>query len=74
MTNRDVTASDQPASIEIQGLPKRFGAFTAVDNVSFQVRRGEVLGFLGPNSAARSMPLGKTCWKPDRNCGRCSWN
>ena len=57
MTNRDVTASDQPASIEIQGLTKRFGAFTAVDNVSFQVRRGEVLGLLGPNGAGKSTTM-----------------
>ena len=34
---------------EIRGLTKRFGGFTAVDAVSFDVRRGEVLGYLGPN-------------------------
>jgi ABC-2 type transport system ATP-binding protein len=43
--------------IEIDGLTKRFGGFTAVDHVSFQVARGEVLGFLGPNGAGKSTTM-----------------
>ena len=45
------------ALIEIDGLTKRFGAFTAVDSVSFTVARGEVLGFLGPNGAGKSTTM-----------------
>lgn len=45
------------ALIEIEGLTKRFGAFTAVDCVSFNVARGEVLGFLGPNGAGKSTTM-----------------
>ncbi len=45
------------ASIEIQGLTRRFGPFTAVDDISFQVRSGEVLGFLGPNGAGKSTTM-----------------
>ncbi len=45
------------APIEIEGLTKRFGGFTAVDNVSFSVARGEVLGFLGPNGAGKSTTM-----------------
>jgi gliding motility-associated transport system ATP-binding protein len=45
------------ASIEIQGLTKRFGPFTAVDGISFRVQSGEVLGFLGPNGAGKSTTM-----------------
>ena len=45
------------AMIEIDNLLKRFGAAVAVDHVSFNVDRGEVLGFLGPNGAGKSTTM-----------------
>lgn len=43
--------------IEINHLSKRYGALTAVDDLSFSVRPGEVLGFLGPNGAGKSTTM-----------------
>ena len=52
---------DQAASIVVDRLVKRFGAFTAVDNVSFEVKRGEIFGFLGPNGAGKSTLIRMLC-------------
>jgi ABC-2 type transport system ATP-binding protein len=43
--------------VDISGLTKRFGSITAVNDISFQVARGEVLGFLGPNGAGKSTTM-----------------
>ena len=43
--------------IEIQNLSKHFGDFRAVDGITFDVGRGEVLGFLGPNGAGKSTTM-----------------
>lgn len=43
--------------IEVDGLTKRFGKFVAVDNISFNVKKGEVFGLLGPNGAGKSTTL-----------------
>lgn len=48
-------------AIEAHQLTKRFGAFTAVDRVSFRVRTGEIFGFLGPNGSGKSTTIRMLC-------------
>jgi ABC-2 type transport system ATP-binding protein len=43
--------------IEIKNLTKRFGHFTAVNNISFDIKQGEILGFLGPNGAGKTTTI-----------------
>ena len=43
--------------ISVENLTKRFGAFTAVDNISFEVRKGEIFGFLGANGAGKTTAM-----------------
>src|SRR5437867_11703420 len=44
-------------SVEVDNLTRVFGAFTAVDHVSFRVRKGQIFGFLGPNGAGKSTTI-----------------
>ncbi len=48
-------------AIEVQNLTKKFGKFTAVDNISFNVNEGEIFGFLGPNGAGKSTTIRVLC-------------
>lgn len=49
------------SSVVVENLTKRFGDFTAVDNISFDVRRGEIFGFLGPNGSGKSTTIRMLC-------------
>ena len=51
--------------IEVRGLTKDYGSFRAVDDLSFQVQEGEVVGFLGPNGAGKTTTIRVlTCYQP----------
>src|SRR3954471_13001592 len=47
--------------LEVMGLTKQFGSFTAVDNVSFTVQPGEVIGYLGPNGSGKTTTIRMLC-------------
>jgi len=56
--------------IAVSGLTKMFGRFTAVDGLTFSVRKGEVFGFLGPNGAGKSTTIRMLCGLLSSSAGR----
>lgn len=48
-------------AVSVQKLEKKFGAFTAVNKINFEVKRGEIFGFLGPNGAGKSTTIRMLC-------------
>jgi ABC-2 type transport system ATP-binding protein len=51
---RNSVAADAPNAIAVDHIVKRYGQFTAVDDISFAVKEGEIFGLLGPNGAGKS--------------------
>ena len=47
--------------IEVSNLTKKFGSFTAVDHISFDVKEGEIFGFLGANGAGKTTAMQMLC-------------
>ncbi|MFI5186616.1 MAG: ABC transporter ATP-binding protein [Chitinophagales bacterium] len=54
-------SGDGSAVIQAESLTKRFGNFTAVDHISFEVNRGEIFGFLGANGAGKTTAMRMLC-------------
>jgi ABC-2 type transport system ATP-binding protein len=52
---------DAETAIDVRGLTRRFGSFVAVDDLSFDVARGEIFGFLGANGAGKSTTIRMLC-------------
>ena len=48
-------------AVEVFELEKKFGSFVAVDKISFQVKRGEIFGFLGPNGSGKTTTIRMLC-------------
>ena len=57
----EATPAPRPNVIEVRDLTRRFGTFTAVDGISFDVCEGEVFAFLGPNGAGKSTTINMLC-------------
>ncbi len=60
--------------IEVEHLVKRFGAITAVDDISFDVKKGEIFGFLGPNGAGKTTTINILCTLLKPTSGRATLN
>jgi ABC-2 type transport system ATP-binding protein len=59
--DRDAVVSTDDFAVRATGLTRRFDAFTAVDRVSFDVRKGEIFGFLGPNGSGKTTTIRMLC-------------
>ena len=49
--------TEMDLAVRVEGLVKKFGSLTAVDGISFTVKRGEIFGILGPNGAGKTTTL-----------------
>lgn len=58
---RETVEFGEEKAIVVENLTKKFGSFTAVDNISFQVSKGEIFGFLGANGAGKTTAMRMLC-------------
>lgn len=59
--DRDTSRQEEQPVIRVENLVKQFGSFTAVDHISFEVKRGEIFGFLGANGAGKTTAMRVLC-------------
>ena len=64
--------NEKTETVKAENLTKRFGTFTAVDDISFSIRRGEIFGLLGPNGAGKSTTFKMMCGLLVPTSGNCS--
>jgi ABC-2 type transport system ATP-binding protein len=65
-----VNAETAPVTVRVESLTRTFADFTAVDNVSFEIRAGEIWGFLGPNGAGKSTTIRMLCGVMEPTSGK----
>jgi ABC-2 type transport system ATP-binding protein len=61
LETQPLATDSQTPPVAAKALTKRFGSFTAADNISFDIRRGEIFGLLGPNGAGKSTVFKMMC-------------
>jgi ABC-2 type transport system ATP-binding protein len=59
--HRPLAASDTNVAVRVRNLARKFGDFTAVDHISFDVQRGAIFGLLGPNGAGKTTTFRMLC-------------
>ena len=60
-TSRRAARATTGIAIDVRGLRKTFGDFVAVDSIDFDVKRGEIFGFLGPNGSGKTTTIRMLC-------------
>lgn len=60
-SNTEIYTPDSNIVISAKNLTKKFGSFTAVDHISFEVKKGEIFGFLGANGAGKTTAIRMLC-------------
>ncbi|MDR0695297.1 MAG: ATP-binding cassette domain-containing protein [Holosporales bacterium] len=66
---KDLSFSGHDTVVEAMGLTKKFGNFTAAENISFSVKRGKIFGLLGPNGSGKSTTFKMLCGLLRQNAG-----
>ena len=75
MPGADSWANAEPsARLGFEGLTRRFGSLTALDDLSFSVPAGRVVGFLGPNGAGKTTTMRAVFGLTDLDAGRVTWD
>ena len=64
----------RPGLLELTGLSRRFGTIAALDDLSFSVPAGQVVGFLGPNGAGKTTTMRAIFGLVDLDAGTVRWN
>ena len=60
--------------IEVKNVTKKYGNFVAVDNISFNIKEGEIIGLLGPNGAGKSTLMRMICGIQNPTSGQIKYN
>jgi ABC-2 type transport system ATP-binding protein len=66
--------ADGAGLLEMQGLTRRYGSITALDDLTFSVQAGQVVGFLGPNGAGKTTTMRAIFGLTDLDSGQVRWN
>src|SRR6478736_7567930 len=69
-----IATNERTGLLELEGLTRRFGAVTALDNLSFRVPFGQVVGFLGPNGAGKTTTMRAIFGLVDLDGGTVRWS
>ncbi len=74
MIARELESATVAGLLELEGLTRRYGTLTALDDLTFSVPAGQVVGFLGPNGAGKTTTMRAVFGLTDLDAGTVKWN